>query len=303
MDRRRDIQVSLPGGCVDALGRVHREVELQPLSGYDEEFHVGDDLADETRCVTALLSRRVRRIGTIRRISREIVRRLLVADRQVLMLKLREATFGEQIRMHVHCPRDECRKKLTIRFSTRDIPVIGVADLKPSYSLKLSPQATPRLDRESDDREIGFRLPNGGDQEAVAPLLAHDPAQADLTLLERCIVNIGPVRDPDAQMVARLSILAREEIELKMQELAPKLELNMESACPECGQEYTLPFDPVRFLFAELRLGRARLYREVHALASRYHWGEREIMNMPRPKRQTYLGMLSSEGDRRPDAA
>jgi hypothetical protein len=56
-----------------------------------------------------------------------------------------------------------------------------------------------------------------------------------------------------------------------------------------------VPFDVQDFFFGELRTSRDLLYREVHYLAYHYHWGEREIMDMPRQKRRIYIDILAEE--------
>ena len=85
----------LPGGYVDGAGVVHRQVELAPLSGREEEFLAANHGWESATLVTSVLSRCIRRIGTISPVSEGVARDLLVADRQVLLLKLREATFGD----------------------------------------------------------------------------------------------------------------------------------------------------------------------------------------------------------------
>jgi hypothetical protein len=77
--------------------------------------------------------------------------------------------------------------------------------------------------------------------------------------------------------------------------VAPRVELTMEAQCPECGREFAVPFDPQEFFFGELRTSRDLLYREVHYLAYHYHWGEQEIMAMPRDKRRRYIAVLADE--------
>jgi len=37
------------------------------------------------------------------------------------------------------------------------------------------------------------------------------------------------------------------------------------------------------------------LYKEIHTLASRYHWSEKEILSMPTQKRKTYLKLIVDE--------
>ena len=83
-----------------------------------------------------------------------------------------------------------------------------------------------------------------------------------------------------------------------MERLAPKVELNMEATCPECGRAFVAPFDVQRFFFGELRTDSDLLYREVHYLAYHYHWSEREIMEMTRDKRRKYIEVLADEIER-----
>lgn len=37
------------------------------------------------------------------------------------------------------------------------------------------------------------------------------------------------------------------------------------------------------------------LYEEIHYLAYHYHWTERDILEMSRPKRRRYLAMLANK--------
>ena len=66
------------------------------------------------------------------------------------------------------------------------------------------------------------------------------------------------------------------------------------TGCPECGAEHVVAVDP--FGLNALRGG--HLYREVHALASRYHWSEADILALPRARRRLYLSLLDEEQGR-----
>jgi hypothetical protein len=288
----------LPGGYVDGAGVVHRQVELAPLSGREEEFLAANHRWESATLVTSVLSRCIRRIGTISPVSEGVARDLLVADRQVLLLKLREATFGDQVQATVFCPWPDCGSRVDVDFSTRDIPVKESEDKGPTYHMELSPEAAFTDDDGEAYREIVFRLPNGGDQEAVSPLLAENEARALATLLGRCVQGIGPWQGPGDERIGRLSPLARMEIERQMEAVAPQVELTMEGNCPECGREFAIPFDLQGFFFGELRTSRDLLYREVHYLAYHYHWSEGEIMELPREKRRKYIEVLAEEIER-----
>ncbi len=292
------LTVILPGGYVHDDGIVHREVELTPLTGREEELLAGERSHKIASLVTTVLQRCVRRIGSITPVSLEMIRSLPIADRQYLLLKLRELTLGDTIRASVFCPWSDCGKKISVSFLSEDIPVIESLKRKLTYKMELSVEAALVTDSGENYREIVFRLPNGSDQEELASIVVKDEIRAQALLLQRCLHSIGSLQEPDEKTISRLSPLARLEIERQMEAVAPKVELTMESTCPECGREYAVPFDVQNFFLRELRTNRDLLYREVHYLAFHYHWSEREIMNMPRQKRRTYIEVLSSEIER-----
>ncbi|MGH3901560.1 MAG: hypothetical protein ACRDTA_25560 [Pseudonocardiaceae bacterium] len=281
----------LPGGYWDAAGCLHREFELATLTGREEELLAQASRSETASLVTTVLGRCVQRVGAISPVSEDVARRLLVADRHYLLLKLRQATFGDQVRADLMCPWPDCGERVSIDFSIDGVPVEEPADSAPVYTMTLSEAAAGEgADR---SREVAFRLPNGGDQEVLSPHLAHSEAGALTGLLARCVQRIGPLAPPGEGDVAALSPLARAEIEERMARMAPRVEQTMEARCAACGRLFIAPFDIQRFFFGELRTDADALYREVHYLAYHYHWSEREIMAMTRDKRHTYIDVLA----------
>ncbi len=49
------------------------------------------------------------------------------------------------------------------------------------------------------------------------------------------------------------------------------------------------------FFFKELKGDLKELYKEVHTLASHYHWSENEILDLTRNKRKEYLELINNE--------
>jgi hypothetical protein len=292
------IACSLPGGYADDSGVIHLHAEVIPFTGQVEELLSSAEKAVTAVLVTQILSRCVRRIGNITPVTEEIARSLLVGDRQYLLLKLREVTFGDIVQSTVNCPWSDCGQKIDIDFSLTNIPVKTSTFKGPIYTAELSPEAA-FIDEQGDQhRKIKFRLPNGGDQEALSSLIVTNEALALTKLLERCIKKIGSFENPEKDLISRLSSKARMEIEKQMDKVAPKVELTLGADCPECERQLTLPFALQDFFFGELSISQELLYREVHYLASHYHWSEREIMQMTRNKRRKYIEVLADEIER-----
>ena len=288
----------LPGGYVDKEGVVHQEVELVPLSGREEELLAGNHRQESASLVTIVLGRCLQRLGSISHISNDITRNLLVADRQYLLLKLREVTFGDHVQATLTCPWGDCSKRVDIDFSMKDIPIKKSKEKGSTHKMELSHEAAFIGSNNKEYIKIIFRLPNGADQEAISPILSENEARALSMLLARCIQSIGPLKNPGNKHISRLSPLARKEIESQMVKVAPHVELNMRANCPECSREFIIPFDLHSFFFGEFRTNIDLLYREIHYLAYHYHWSEREIMEMPREKRHKYIEVLADEVER-----
>ncbi len=292
--------VRLPGGWWDPSGRLQRDAVLTVLTGRDEEQLSQLGRQETASLVTQVLSRCVRRLGDVSPVPAGVVRELLVADRDYLLLRLRQATFGDRIRADLFCPWAECGERMSVDFSIDELPVRESARKGPVYEMTLSPMALAGSAGAGDlaGGEVAFRLPTGADQEELSGLLASDEARALTLLLARCIERLGARATPDADAVAGLSGLARAEIEAEMLRAAPAVEREIETACAECRRAFTTPVDLRRFFFGELRTDNELLYREVHYLAYHYHWSEAEIMAMPRTKRALYLDVLSGEIER-----
>ena len=285
----------LPGGYVDADCELLREVEIAALSGRDEELISLRQPISDPALLTVLLSRCVLRLGPVSPVSEHLARRLLVADRQFLLLKLRQMTFGDHVQATVECPSEPCRKKVDIDFFLHDIPVRESVEKGPLYTRELSSEAAFSNEHGERYREVVFRLPNGEDQEAIAHVVEENEVTALALLLARCIRRLGQLHEPGPEVIARLSSLARAEIERHMEDAAPQIDLTLAAHCPECDREFVIPFDLQAFFLAESQKSRELLYHEVHYLAYHYHWSEQEIMALSREKRRKYIALLADE--------
>ncbi len=291
----------LPGGYVDEGDAAHREVELSPPTGEDEYFLAGLAAdAPAAYAVTGLLARCVRRVGAFGAHAAggaAPVRELLVGDRDFLMLKLRELTFGKRVDCALRCPAPACRKPMDWRFNSDEIDFDCRPVTRRFFTVQLPPEVFGEGER-PETRVVEFRLPTGADQEALASLALTDPEAAACELLARCVRRVGERTGLDRAAVERLPAAARAAVEEEMERLAPRLDGDVELVCPECGNAFTTYFDLTQFFLSELQGNLHHLEREVHFLAWHYHWSEQDILSMPRRKRRRYVALLQEEVDR-----
>lgn len=298
-ERPEDGLFILPGGYIDATGARRRQVHLRALTGHEEEWIAQAPAETPTaRAVTALLCRCIEGVEGVERVDPEMVGDLLIGDRDYLMLRLRQLTFGAAVDAVVHCGNPLCGKPMDIQFRLEDVPIHTVPASQRELSMELSAAAVQLEGDRPQPPTVEFRLPTGADQEALAAMAAVDAAQAADHLLARCVRRLGELTDVDAEVIAGLPTPARAEIEAAIESHAPQVDIELETTCPVCSVPTSATFDVVSLLFTEVRAAQHALEREVHVLASHYHWSERDICTMTRAKRRRYLTLLQETIER-----
>lgn len=282
----------LRGGYVDERGGLHREVQLAPLTGLDEEaLAFAAPGTSAASAVTALLARTVERVGTVERVDAALVRDLLVCDRDYLVLCLRSYAFGPRVDAVLKCGGPGCGKLMDVRFSLDELELESRPVRSRFFTTRLSSAAVGRRGRPL----VEFRLPTGADQEALAEPFRADEGRGLRLLLARTIRRVGAWPESGEELIDRLSPEARAEVAEQMRRLTPHVEIEVEGACPECGVTCSSRFDIANFFLTEMRANLRGLEREVHFLALHYHWSEREILSLPRRKRRRYVALLREE--------
>lgn len=273
------VEVALPNGFADGE-EWRRHVWLRPWNGADAVFFGGtlprsSSAAERT---TAILSRCLSRDGETPA-GTDFARSLCTGDREAVLLHLWQITIGDRIDCVLTCP--SCMEKMDLELRVSDLLVSPHDQRQEIYSHAIT--------GESQSYEVRFRLPTGADQEAAAKLASRDLEEATQRMLERCIEQVnGDVADQIPAAVA-------DALPRIMAELDPQAELVLRAACPACQTEFQTLFDTALFVHQELDRACSRVHREVHLLASHYHWNETDILSLSDSKRRLYLELVREE--------
>lgn len=282
------VEFKLPGGMLTPSGERHRDGRLRPLTGEDEEWL--HSLAPSTRLaglVTDLLARCVLRIGPYQ-MTAEAIRDLSVGDRDYVLVKLREVTFGPRMSRVLTCPYDRCRALMDLDLMVGDFS-IGERPTEPSHCL--------RLDDAGDGAmlEIEFRVPRGRELELISAQATTSIDELRDQLLHWCVVRVAAVEDGSESSFSALSSTSKQALAAAIEKAGPRVELELELVCPECSRTFDVAFDPASMLLEDVGAGRAAFERELHLLALHYHWSPRDLLELTRPRRQRYLRVLAEE--------
>jgi hypothetical protein len=182
------------------------------------------------------------------------------------LLAVTIATRGEHWVLTAQCSRPDCGAPMDLPLSLDDFR------------------------REVDPTEITCTLPGGCSVDVAVPTgkdqlawLAAGDAGAG-ALVDRLVTLPPDVADIAPDWL--------ESIEAVLEQADPLTTLEIETACPECGAETSVPLDLEARCLALLAAQHPRLLDDIHALATAYHWSEREIMAIPPDRRRQYLARI-----------
>jgi hypothetical protein len=203
--------------------------------------------------------------------SYEELCRMPVGGRDKRLFYLREWAFGQKLQVMAACP--QCRQQLETVVQTSDL-------------------CGDENDNESDvsveigDYHLVCRAPNSEDLKAC---VGSDLAAARQILLRRCVQASSRSDNTKLrELPPEIAAIA----ELRIAELDPKADVQIDLNCPNCNNRWSEPFDIVSFFWAEIEAWARRLLRQVHTLASAYGWSESEILGLNPTRREIYLAMV-----------
>ncbi len=140
-----------------------------------------------------------------------------------------------------------------------------------------------------EDRVV-LRRPTGNDQ--MTWMSQTDDEQSE-TMLRSLLVK--PSLD---QLLAKghsLTSIASI-IDAAMDSFDPLVGFHLNIVCPDCGSSADVSPDLTALALERLSRAQQGLISDVHLLASRYHWTEKDVLDLPRWRRQRYLELIEEEG-------
>jgi len=242
--------VDLLAGYKDKDGNVHMDAEIREMTGVDEEDIQKPDIrANMGRIITTVLRNCVVRIGTLEKSSmkltewEKIMKELFLGDRDLLMMKIREFTYGEELELPFKCPSCRQEGKHILEWDEIEIEDINVDPYSVPFSLK---KGARNKDGERV-KEGTLRMPTGQDQELLDSVARKNMGQANTTLITRCVTSLGDVR-LSTKVFKELGSVDREEIVSVIADNSFGPTFKIEIDCPSCGERFDTGVHPVNFL-------------------------------------------------------
>jgi hypothetical protein len=200
---------------------------------------------------------------------------LPIAARDRRLLALRLATFGRSMAVVARCPR--CAEELECAVDAQELGAAAAEAPSPG-----------EYEWRSGDAVVRYRLPDSRDLAAVDGC---SPEEGERLLVERCVVDatLAGATVPAALLPPEIASALAE----AMGDADANGETTIALRCPACGHAFSMLFDALTLLWADVTRKARRLLQEVDALARAYGWREEDVLALPARRRALYLEMVT----------
>lgn len=223
-----DSVVLLPGGYITATGEVIKSAEVRELTGADEEYM--GKAATLAKAFNGLLERAVVSIGD-EPVNSEVLDRLLVGDRDALLLGIYRVTFGDYAELEGFCS--------------------GCAEYKPVEIDVNEDIEIKTLNNPIDERKFLVKgkkntylvsLPDGTTQKHLVNNSDKTVAELTTLLLEQTVLEINDTPVLSKLQVQNINLADRRKIGEELAKRAPGPKFNnIEVNCPDCEGKVVVP--------------------------------------------------------------
>ena len=238
-------------GYRDKEGVVHVEFEVREMTGADEEAISKPDIKSNAgKVIRTILERCCVRIGTYHQKEvksnkwREMIQELSVGDQDLILMKIREMTLGDEIESRYKCPNPNCKEDIITTIDVNELEV------KPFDGLHEIPFELPRGFKDRDGnilRKGKLRHPNGVDREVLDAIMRKNVGQANTLMLSRCILELEGVKVYD-ELVRNLSVKDRNYLMKLLSDHTFGIDLSVEVECPTCYHSFKASLNATNFL-------------------------------------------------------
>lgn len=201
-----------------------------------------------------------------------------VGQRDALIFRLREKSFGPKIVGISTCPA--CQEKIEL--------TINVADILEQQPCNDRPETMMLYHK---GYEVKFRLPNSRD--LLFATATGNVKSAYHCLVERCVLDSS--REKESISALELPSEIIDMMAERMGQSDPIADVQMKIKCSSCGHQWLQTFDIIWFFGKEIDSWAHRIIREIDGLASAYGWSEAEILSLSSWRRQHYLEIINNE--------
>jgi hypothetical protein len=210
-------------------------------------------------------------------VATERVWDITVSRRLEYLLRVAMAGRPSVLSLVVECPAEGCGQLLDISLALGDL-----------LARQREAERSDLFEGRAGAAGLQIRRPTGSDQRRWRSSEFENSAEAKREIV-RSLVVAGTTA------VETLGGDWIHELDPELAAFDPLVAFCVRVACAECGAKNEMPLELEELALRELEKNQARLLRDVHCLAARYHWSEAEVFEVAPERRARYLALIAAE--------
>ena len=224
--------IELPCG-VHRDGELVRVAEILPMSGRVRKQIARKDIGNNpVKIADTILMACVAKVGD-RRPDRPLFQRMLVGDRDFLLMRIGELTRGQEVSIQRDC--SACGESNRFPFDLSAVEIYGLED-----ELELLEDGTTRVFRVGSEElgvQAALRFPTGADQHQVQGVARDNVVEGGQLMLRRCLVEWDGSQGPFAHdLIESLGLDVLDWLYAAFEAEMPGPEQVHEMVCDTCGR-------------------------------------------------------------------
>lgn len=246
--------VLLPCGLgPDKDGKIYRDAEIAPMTGLVRKNIARPEIRQSpVRVLDTILLACLKRIGPFDRTDRRTLDKLLMGDKDFLLLEIRKLSFSSSI-LTSTATCGECKEKVDLKIDIDKLPTIPMPENTPIENGERV--FTVEFEHGGTANSAKFRFPNGTDQAAVAQVIFKNPVEGQYLLWQRCLVEWEgqPIEKVSPTLFDDLPLPVIDAVDDKFRATVPGPNMRQSVVCPLCGASNRLDLGATDFLFPQAR--------------------------------------------------
>jgi rubredoxin len=240
-----DTHVKLPLGLFHReSGRWFKYADIREMTGRDEEA-MSDPHTKKNggKILTMLLASCTTHIGPFP-VTQEIMRSLTFGDRDLLLMKIRQLGFGNEVKFDCVCPK--CEAKIVVKADLSHVDILH-GEETPALDFKVTLVKGIQFQGETyKDAVVTF--PTGADMEFLGQKeLRDNEGKANTAMLTRNIKSVGALTDLSPAIIQDMASVDRRLLNDAIMERMPRPDFGVTVLCSMCDHEFKEALSPVNF--------------------------------------------------------
>lgn len=229
-------EFELPIGYTDGDGVLHKRVTLKEMTGLvDEAISDQKIRTNPGKMVTEAILGVVEKLGTLKKVNRDIIRNLTNTDRDFILAMNHLVSIGDVAEWSEECPK--CASKFDASIEIESLPVLYMTDDEPRETTLELPGGIK--DAEGNVyKKIRVSLPTGLVQEKVLPILQQNPNQAITQMLTLITEEIEGLSHWNFMTFQAMTKKDRKYITTELSKVEVGIDLSPSVSCASCGHTY-----------------------------------------------------------------